>query len=125
MPTTPHLTAGIRTMPEHMTSPGYRNFLTWLGGQELHLQGHVYEWETAASLPPGERVYATYKTVTLWDDPIRGVVAVYDLNPRAASRDRGRCLRHQRRSVCRTSMRSCVPRLARRSPDCIARSARR
>lgn len=80
MPTTPYLTAGIRTMPEHMTSPGYRNFLTWLGTQDLAAQGHVYEWPTAASLPPGERVYATYKTITLWDDPIRGVVAVYDLD---------------------------------------------
>lgn len=80
MPTTPHLTAGIRTMPEHMTSPGYRNFLTWLGTQGLAAQGHVYEWTTAPNLPPGERVYATYKTITLWDDPIRGVVAVYDLD---------------------------------------------
>lgn len=80
MPAEAYLTAGIRTMPEHLVSPGYRNFLTWLGGQELHLQGHVYEWPTAASLPPGERVYTTYKTITLWDDPIRGVVAVYDLD---------------------------------------------
>lgn len=47
MPTTPHLTAGIRTMPEHMTSPGYRNFLTWLGTQGLAAQGHV----TLTSLP--------------------------------------------------------------------------
>ncbi|MEV8637766.1 hypothetical protein AB0395_39580 [Streptosporangium sp. NPDC051023] len=80
MPDPTYLVAGIRTMPEYMTSPGYRNFLTWLGGQRLDLQGHVYEWATAASLPPGGRVYATYKTLTLWDNPARGVAAVYDLD---------------------------------------------
>ncbi|MEV4096965.1 hypothetical protein [Streptosporangium saharense] len=75
-----YLVAGIRTAPEHMTSPGYRAFLAWLDGQDLDEQGHVYEFKTAQDLPPGERVYATYKTLTVWDGPLRGVVAVYDLD---------------------------------------------
>ncbi|MEV7013299.1 hypothetical protein [Streptosporangium sp. NPDC051022] len=81
MPVDPYLTAHIRTAPVHMTSPGYRNFLTWLGTQDLETQGCVYEWETASSLPPGERVYANHRVLTLWDEsPLRGVAAVYDLD---------------------------------------------
>lgn len=77
--TVPFLTAGIRTMPEHMVSPGYMWFLNWLGGQDLPAR-HEYDWQSAPTLPPGERVHATYATITVWADPLRGVVAVYDLD---------------------------------------------
>jgi hypothetical protein len=80
VPTTPYLVAGIRTQPEHLVSPGYQSFLTWLKSQRLADQGHVYEWEGAQDLPTGERVYATYATITVWDDPLHGSVAVYDLD---------------------------------------------
>lgn len=67
-------------MPEAINSPGYLNFLAWLDTQDLEEQGHIYEWSKAAELPPGGRVHTTYKTLTLWNNPIRGVVAVYDLD---------------------------------------------
>ncbi|WP_031165974.1 hypothetical protein [Streptosporangium roseum] len=81
MPSTePYAVAGIRTMPEHMVSPGYLSFLNWLDEQDLPAQGHDYDWRSAPTLPPGERVHATYATITVWADPLRGAVAVYDLD---------------------------------------------
>ncbi|MFC3986795.1 hypothetical protein [Streptosporangium jomthongense] len=61
----PYLVAGIRSDPALRTSPGYRSFWTWLLSQDLDSQG----W------PIG-----TYSKITVWIDPLRGSISVYDLD---------------------------------------------
>ncbi|WP_433252879.1 hypothetical protein ACQPYK_08595 [Streptosporangium sp. CA-135522] len=64
MSDTPYLVAAIRMNPEHRESPGYRSFWQWLLNQHLENQGY----------PIG-----TYSTITVYIDPLQGVIDVYDL----------------------------------------------
>ncbi|MGW4426376.1 hypothetical protein [Streptosporangium sp. NPDC004631] len=61
----PYLVATIRMDPELRNSPGHAQFWTWLLDQRLENQG----W------PIG-----TYRTITVWTDPLRGSIAAYDLD---------------------------------------------
>lgn len=65
MPTEVHLTAGIRMNPDDRQSPGYQSFWTWLLGQKLEEQGY----------PIG-----SYRRITVYVDPLQGVIDVYDLD---------------------------------------------